>query len=91
MSLAIRCERLVRDGIIADQSELADFGRITTARMSQILTLLNLARDLQEQIFFLRRTDYGRDAFKETEVRIAQALDWRRQRRKWTALNRNTN
>ncbi len=92
MALAIRCDQLIRDGVIANQSELADFGRITTARMTQVMTLLNLASDLQEQILFLRRTVHGRDTIKETDVRpIAHTLDWRKQRRMWAALRRNAN
>ena len=90
MALAIRCDQLIRDGIIANQSELADFGRITTARMTQIMVLLNLAPDIQEKILFLPRTEHGRDAVKETDVRpIASTLDWRKQRRMWTALQRD--
>ncbi|MDZ4784057.1 MAG: hypothetical protein SGJ19_27735 [Planctomycetia bacterium] len=87
MALAIRCEKLIRDGVVADQSELARFGHITTARMTQIMALLNLAPDLQEQILHLPRTDHGRDPVKETDVRpIATTLDWRKQRRMWAML-----
>ena len=87
MALAIRGEKLIRDGVVADQSELARFGHITTARMTQIMSLLNLAPDLQEQILLLPRTDRGRDAVKETDIRpIATTLDWRKQRRMWAAL-----
>lgn len=87
MALAIRCEKLIREGVVADQSELARFGQITTARMTQIMVLLNLAPDLQEQILLLPRTERGRDAVKETDVRrIATTLDWRKQRRMWAAL-----
>jgi hypothetical protein len=87
MALAIRGEKLIRDGVVADQSELARFGHITTARMTQIMSLLNLAPDLQEQILLLPRTERGRDAVKETDVRpIATTLDWRKQRRMWAAL-----
>jgi hypothetical protein len=87
MVLAIRGEKLIRDGVVADQSELARFGHITTARMTQIMSLLNLAPDLQEQILLLPSTDRGRDAVKETEIRpIATTLDWRKQRRMWAAL-----
>lgn len=89
MALAIRCERLIQDGTVADQSELARFGQITTSRMTQIMSLLNLAPDLQEQILFLPRTEHGRDAVKETDLRpIATTFDWRKQRRMWTALQR---
>jgi hypothetical protein len=89
MALGIRCDQLIRDGLVADQSELARFGHITTARMTQIVKLLNLAPEIQEQILFLPRTERGRDAVKETDVRpIARTLDWRKQRRMWAALQR---
>jgi hypothetical protein len=89
MALAIRCEKLICDGVAADQSELARFGQITTARMTQIMSLLNLAPDLQEQILFLPRTERGRDAVKETDLRLLTAtVDWRKQRRMWAALQR---
>lgn len=95
MALAIRCDQLIRDGVFANQSELADFGRITTERMTQIMVLLNLAPDIQEQILFLPRTEHGHDVLKETDVRpIAATHDWRKQRRMWAALqrdNENTN
>lgn len=84
MALALRCERLICDGVITDQAELARFGRITTSRMTQIMSLLNLAPDLQEQILFLPRTERGRDEVKEADIRpIARTLDWRKQRRQW--------
>lgn len=90
MALAIRCDQLIRDGVVANQSELALFGHITTARMTQIMSLLNLAPDLQEQILFLPRTERGRDVVKETDFRpIAATLDWRKQRRMWAALQRD--
>jgi len=91
MALALRCERLIRDGVMTDQSELARFGRITTSRMTQIMSLLNLAPDLQERILFLPRTERGRDEVKEADIRpIAKTLDWRKQRRQWAALRHQT-
>ena len=90
MALAIRCDQLIRNGVIANQSELAEFGRIATARMTQIMVLLNLAPDIQEKILFLPRTERGHDVLKETDVRpIAATLDWRKQRRMWAALQRD--
>jgi hypothetical protein len=89
MALALRCEKLIKDGTVADQSELARFGQITMARVTQIMSLLNLAPDVQEQILFLPRTERGRDAVKETDIRpIAAVLDWCKQRRMWAALQR---
>lgn len=87
MALAIHCDQLIRNGVIANQSGLAEFGHVTTARMTQIIVLLNLAPDIQEQILFLPRTERGRDVVKETDGRpIASTLDWRKQRRMWAAL-----
>ena len=90
MALAIRCDQLIRDGVIANQSELANFGHVTTARTTQIMTLLNLAPDIQEQILFLPRTEHGRDKIIENDVRpIAQTFDWNKQRRLWSNLQRS--
>lgn len=46
MALAIRFEGLIRDGVVADNAELARLGHVTRARMTQIANLLNLAPDI---------------------------------------------
>ncbi len=87
LALAHRCRKLVRDGVIINQSELAHYGQISTTRMSQIMWLDNLAPDIQEQILDLPRTVQGRDAILEREVRpIAKTHDWAEQRKMWTKL-----
>ena len=53
MALAIRFEGLLRDQTIRDYAELARLGRVSRARMTQIMKLLDLAPDIQEQILFL--------------------------------------
>ena len=53
MALAIRFEGLLRDGTIRDYAELARLGRVTRARMTQIMKLFDLAPDIQEQLLFL--------------------------------------
>jgi hypothetical protein len=53
MALAIRFDRLLRKETIHDYAELARLGRVTRARMTQIMKLLDLAPDIQEQILFL--------------------------------------
>lgn len=91
MALAIHCDQLIRDGVMTDQSELARFGHITTARLTQIMSLLSLAPDLQEQLLFLPRTEHGRDMVKETDIRpLTTTLDWRKQRRMWADLGHKT-
>ena len=84
MALAIHCDELLRSGQITNQSELARYAQITPARLTQILTLLNLAPDIQEQILFLPRTTAGRGEIQEKAVRwIAMELDWGKQREMW--------
>ena len=84
MALAIQCDELLRSGQIPNQSELACYAQITPARLTQILTLLNLAPDIQEQILLLPRTTGGRGEIQEKDVRrIALEMDWEKQRSLW--------
>jgi hypothetical protein len=84
MALALRLERLVRSGEVADYADLARLGHVTRARLTQIMNLLNLAPDIQEEILFLPKTTHGRDPIRERHIRpVAAVLDWRKQRRMW--------
>ncbi len=84
MALAIECEQLIRDGVIKNQSELAHYAQVTTARMTHIMWLTNLAPDIQEAILFLPRVDEGRDRVTERDMRsISRSLDWGVQRERW--------
>ena len=87
MALAIRFDRLIKAGEITDQADLARLGKVTRARVTQIMNLLQLAPDIQEDILFLPRTFRGRDPIREIVVRpIAAETDWRKQRRLWKCL-----
>ena len=84
MALALRFERLVLSGQAANYADLARLGKVTRARMSQILNLLQLAPDLQERVLFLTRPERGRDPMRLARLQpIAQALNWRKQRQLW--------
>ncbi len=84
LALAIRLDQLLRDGQVADQAELARLGHISRARLTQIMNLLLLAPDIQEEIFYLAKTERGRDVVTERELRpIAAEVSWRRQRAMW--------
>lgn len=91
MVLALRLDRLLRDGVVADYAELARLGHVTRARVSQVMSLLYLAPDLQEAVLFLPRTEGGRDPIPLWRLQpIASTLDWRKQRRLWAALREQT-
>src|SRR5262249_9129667 len=61
MALALRLDELVRTGQVASYSALASLGQVTRARLSQIVSLLYLAPDIQEALLFLPPTRHGRD------------------------------
>ena len=87
MALALRLEELVRSGQVANYSALAELGHVTRARICQIMTLLQLAPDLQEALLFLPPTVRGRDPILLADLQpIAAAFDWRKQRRLWRKL-----
>ena len=78
MALAIRFEGLLRKETIRDYAELARLGRVTRARMTQIMKLLMLAPDIQEQILFLPPIK----GLNERNLRpIVSRIDWNEQRR----------
>jgi hypothetical protein len=77
MALALKMEGLVRDQTVHNYAELAQLGRVTRARMTQIMKLLQLAPDLQEQLLFLPPLK----KLNERNLRaVVQQLDWKAQR-----------
>lgn len=88
MALAIRYDRLLRDGVVANQSELARLAHVTQPRMTQIMNLLLLAPDIQEAILGLPAAAAGSNALTERDLRpIAAIAEWRTQRREWQRRN----
>lgn len=87
MALAIRMDRLVAEGGVSNQAELAEVGRVTRARVSQILNLLHLAPDIQEALLFLPQVEHGLDPITERDLRpIAAEMNWAKQRSMWAKL-----
>jgi hypothetical protein len=87
MALAMRVDELIRSGEVASYAELAQLGHVTRARLSQIMSLLCLAPDIQEDILFLPRTVKGRDPVQLRQLLpIAIIADWRRQRIRWKSM-----
>ena len=87
LALALHMDDLRRQGEVTDYAELARLAMVTRARMTQIMSLLLLAPDIQEEILFLPRSDGGLDPIREKAVRpIASVPDWRKQRAMWRDL-----
>ena len=89
--MAWHVDELVRSGTVSSYAAAARLGHVSRARLSQILSLLNLAPDLQEQLLFLQRPAHGRQSLVLRQVlTVAAALDWQEQRRRWRKLRRTT-
>jgi hypothetical protein len=89
MALALRFDELVRSGAVRDYADLARLGQVSRARLTQVMSLLYLAPDLQEHILFLPRIQKGRDPIHLDQLQALTAiLDWHTQRRRWIGLHR---
>ena len=87
MALALRFEKLIGDGVVANNSELAQLGHVTRARVTQIMNLLNLSVAIQEALLFLPPTLQEKDAVTEKNMRpIVVKMDWKEQQLMWDAL-----
>ena len=69
MALAIRFDELLRTGKVRDLYHLATVGNVSQARISQILSLVLLAPDIQESLLFLPRITEGKPEITEKVVK----------------------
>ncbi len=89
MALALKFEKLLRDGTIATMDELAQLAKVTQPRITQILNLAHLAPDIIEDLLFLPRVMEGRDPIHEKMLRpVIAELSWAKQRASWSYLKR---
>jgi hypothetical protein len=86
-ALALRFEKLIATGVVKDFRTLARLGHVSSARVSQILSLLHLAPDIQEALLFRRRPERDRDNLGLRNVLpLTKVWDWQKQRRLWRSL-----
>jgi hypothetical protein len=72
---------------VENRAELAKLGKISRARLSQILGLRNLAPAIQEKLLLLPKVVKGSARIHEKNMRaIAQVVDWEEQERQFAAL-----
>ncbi|MCC5786922.1 MAG: hypothetical protein JJU33_09495 [Phycisphaerales bacterium] len=87
LALAIKFDKMLQDGVVGSQTDLAALARVTQPRMTQIMNLLHLAPDIQEEILFLPPVTEGRDPVTERDLRdIVTTAAWPRQRRQWANI-----
>jgi hypothetical protein len=81
LALAHKFEALVQSGEVKDYADLARVGRVSRARISQILKLLLLAPSIQEHILRLQPRMAGEESITERALRhIVREPRWDRQR-----------
>jgi hypothetical protein len=87
MALAIRFERQIEEGEIRNYRDIAQAGRISPARLSQIMRLTELAPSIQEELLFLPKTVAGPDRITEKALRqVARSIDWSQQKQAFLQL-----
>jgi hypothetical protein len=91
LALAHRFEALVQSGKVRDYADLARVGRVSRARISQILKLLTLAPSIQEHILWLPPRTAGEESITERDLRkVVDEPRWDRQRVFFEKLVRRT-
>ena len=84
MALAIKFDRLLREGKVADHSELARLAHVTQPRMTQIMNLNHLAPDIQEELLYFSPSSGPNDTPHEKTLRpLCKVCSWSQQRQIW--------
>jgi hypothetical protein len=84
LALAVKFDGLLQQGVVQNYAELARFGRVSRARITQIMNLLSLAPDIQQQILSWSGEPPGGQSVRESWVRALSAeVIWSRQREQW--------
>ena len=75
-------QSMIESGQIESFQQLAELGRISQPRMTQIMSLLNLAPDIQEELLYLPEVMQGKATIHERLRRpLTKEMNWRVQRR----------
>jgi DNA invertase Pin-like site-specific DNA recombinase len=84
LALALKMEQMIQEGTIKNYNELARLGRVSTARVSQVMNLLYLAPDIQEEIL---KGEVLQSRSGESAVRkLGGIVLWSEQRVLWHKL-----
>ncbi len=83
MALAIRLDHLLATGQVKHQTQLAKGAGVTRARVSQILSLTNLAPNIQADLLALPKTDPTTKLTEHDVRKITAEPNWTKQRQAW--------
>lgn len=88
LALALKMEQMIQEGAAKNYGELAHLGRVSPARITQVMNLLYLAPDIQEQI--LSRGTPTASLRESTVRKLSSIIRWDEQRDRWQELLRTT-
>ena len=89
VALARRMQSMLESRQVESFQQLAELGRISQPRMTQIVSLLLLAPDIQEELLYLPEVVQGKAAIHERLLRpLTTELDWRVQKRMWARIRK---
>ena len=84
LALAYKIDGMIRQGDLRDLADAARTLGLTRARVTQVVSLLLLAPEIQEAVLNLPLVTNGRDPISERQLRlIAAEPDWRNQLFMW--------
>ena len=80
---------MIESGQVDTFKQLAELGRISQPRMTQIMSLLHLAPDIHEELLYLPEVMQGKAAIHERLLRpLTTEIDWKVQRRMWARIKK---
>ena len=89
VALASRMQSMIESGEVESFQQLAEIGRISQPRMTQSMSLLLLAPDIQEELLYLPEVLQGKAVIHERLLRpLTREMDWRVQRRMWAKVKK---
>jgi hypothetical protein len=87
LALAIRFEGLLREGDVKNCAALAQAGQVSRARLTQIMSLLDLAPAIQEHILYMSCQSDTPDPIRERQLRsVTEHVRWDEQQRLYEEL-----
>jgi site-specific DNA recombinase len=87
MALAIRMEQLILEGAVKNYRDLARLGRVSPARITQVMNLLLLAPSIQEELLC---SSMPNNRLRESSVRkLSSVVLWSEQQDRWLELIAN--
>ena len=82
LALARRFQGMLDRGEVESMAELARLGRVSRARITQVMDLLMLAPEIQEEVLMLPPVTATEGPVTMRDLqRVARAIEWGEQRR----------